>query len=160
MALEFIDKAPTLEEYKEMRRLVNFMPLSDRICRNVLNNAFHITTVRDNGKCVGMIRVLSEGGYANFITDVIVIPEYQHQGIGKQMMHRTMDYLYSTLEPGEKIVVYLMSAKEREPFTGSSASATVPTRCLRRNEPVAGKVNNAHMSRYLLPKSVRLMKFL
>ena len=63
-----------------------------------------------------MIRVLSEGGYANFITDVIVIPEYQHQGIGKQMMHRTMDYLYSTLEPGEKIVVYLMSAKEREPF--------------------------------------------
>ena len=99
-----------------MRRLVNFMPLSDRICRNVLNNAFHITTVRDNGKCVGMIRVLSEGGYANFITDVIVIPEYQHQGIGKQMMHRTMDYLYSTLEPGEKIVVYLMSAKEREPF--------------------------------------------
>ena len=115
MALEFIDKAPTLEEYKEMRRLVNFMPLSDRICRNVLNNAFHITTVRDNGKCVGMIRVLSEGGYANFITDVIVIPEYQHQGIGKQMMHRTMDYLYSTLEPGEKIVVYLMSAKEREP---------------------------------------------
>ena len=116
MALEVIDKAPTREEYKEMRRLVNFMPLSDRICRNVLNNAFHITTVRDNGKCVGMIRVLSEGGYANFITDVIVIPEYQHQGIGKQMMHRTMDYLYSTLEPGEKIVVYLMSAKEREPF--------------------------------------------
>ena len=99
MALEFIDKAPTLEEYKEMRRLVNFMPLSDRICRNVLNNAFHITTVRDNGNCVGMIRVLSEGGYANFITDVIVIPAYQHQGIGKQMMHRTMDYLYSTLEP-------------------------------------------------------------
>lgn len=116
MALEFKDEAPTLEEYKEIRRLVNFMPLSDRICNNVLKNAFHITTVRDNGRCVGMIRVLSEGGYANFITDVIVIPEYQHQGIGKQMMRRTMDYLYSTLEEGEKIVVYLMSAKEREPF--------------------------------------------
>lgn len=119
MKLEFIDKAPTLEEYKEMRRQVNFMVLSDRICNNVLNNAFHITTVRDRAagnRCVGMIRVLSEGGYANFITDVIVIPEYQHQGIGKQMMHRTMDYLYSTLEPGEKIVVYLMSARDREPF--------------------------------------------
>ena len=140
-----------------MRRLVNFMPLSDRICRNVLNNAFHITTVRDNGKCVGMIRVLSEGGYANFITDVIVIPEYQHQGIGKQMMHRTMDYLYSTLEPGEKIVVYLMSAKEREAVRLPRPSQRD---AWRRNEPVAGKVNNAHMSRYLLPKSVRLMKFL
>ena len=102
MALEFIDKAPTLEEYKEMRRLVNFMPLSDRICRNVLNNAFHITTVRDNGKCVGMIRVLSEGGYANFITDVIVIPEYQHQGIGKQMMHRTMAVSYTHPSPRDR----------------------------------------------------------
>lgn len=116
MNLEYKDIAPSLEEYKEMRRLVNFMPLSDRICRNVLNNAFHITTVRDNGRCVGMIRVLSEGGYANFITDVIVIPEYQHKGIGTQLMHRTMEYLYSTLEPGEKIAVYLMSAKAREPF--------------------------------------------
>lgn len=116
MELEYIDAAPTLEEYKEMRRQVNFMTLSDRICSNVLNNAFRITHVRDNGRCVGMIRVLSEGGYANFITDVIVIPEYQHRGIGKTLMKRTMDYLYSTLEQGEKIVVYLMSAKEREPF--------------------------------------------
>lgn len=116
MELEFKDISPSLEEYKNMRQQVNFMPLSDRICRNVLNNAFHITTVRDNGKCIGMIRVLSEGGYANFITDVIVIPEYQHMGIGTRLMNRTMDYLYSTLEPGEKIVVYLMSASGREPF--------------------------------------------
>lgn len=161
MALEFIDKAPTLEEYKEMRRLVNFMPLSDRICRNVLNNAFHITTVRDNGKCVGMIRVLSEGGYANFITDVIVIPEYQHHGIGKQMMHRTMDYLYSTLEPGEKIVVYPHVGKGARTVLQAVRLPRPPQRdAWRGNEPVAGKVNNAHMSRYLLSKSVRLMKFL
>ena len=86
MALEFIDKAPTLEEYKEMRRLVNFMPLSDRICRNVLNNAFHITTVRDNGKCVGMIRVLSEGGYANFIT------RSEERRVGKECRSRWSPY--------------------------------------------------------------------
>lgn len=116
MAIEFIDEAPTLEEYKEMRRLVNFMVLSDRIASNVLNNAYHITCVRDEGRCVGMIRVLSDGGYANFITDVIVIPEYQHKGIGTQLMRRTMDYMYSTLEKGEKIALYLMSATGREPF--------------------------------------------
>lgn len=116
MAIEFIDEAPTLEEYKEMRRLVNFMVLSDRIASNVLNNAYHITCVRDEGRCVGMIRVLSDGGYANFITDVIVIPEYQHRGIGTQLMRRTMDYMYSTLQQGEKIALYLMSATGREPF--------------------------------------------
>ncbi len=119
MELLYIDKAPTLEEYKEMRRKVNFMRLSDRIAGNALNNAFHITCVRDlseNGKAVGMIRVLSDGSYANFITDVIVIPEYQHKGIGTELMRRTMDYMRSTLCEGEKIALYLMSASGREPF--------------------------------------------
>ncbi len=116
MALEYIDKAPTLAEYMEMRRAVNFMVLSERIASNALNNAFHITTVRDGGRAVGMIRVLSDGSYANFITDVIVIPEYQHRGIGKEMMRRTMEYMKSTLMPGETIVLYLMSATGREDF--------------------------------------------
>ena len=116
MSLEYIDEAPTLEEYKEMRRAVNFMVLSDRIASNALHNAFHITCVRDNGRAGGMIRVLSDGSYANFITDVMVIPEYQHRGIGTQMMKRTMEYMRSTLEEGETIVLYLMSATGKEPF--------------------------------------------
>ncbi len=116
MAVEYIDKAPTLEEYKEMRRAVNFMVLSDRIAANALNNAFHITTVRDNGRAVGMIRVLSDGSYANFITDVMVIPEYQKRGIGHELMRRTVDFMKSTLEPGETIVLYLMSAIGKEGF--------------------------------------------
>ena len=114
--IEYIDEAPSLEEYKEMRRAVNFMVLSDRIASNALNNALHITTGRDNGRAIGMIRVLSDGSYANFITDVMVIPEYQHRGIGKEMMRRTIDFMYNTLEKGETIVLYLMSASAREPF--------------------------------------------
>ncbi len=116
MEIEYIDKAPSLEEYKEMRRLVNFMVLSDRIAQNALNNAFHITTARVGGRAVGMIRVLSDGSYANFITDVIVIPEYQHKGIGTEMMRRTVVFMRSTLEDGETIVLYLMSANGKEPF--------------------------------------------
>ena len=116
MAIEYIDKAPTLEEYKEMRRAVNFMNLSDRIARNALTNAFHITTVRDGGRAIGMIRVLSDGSYANFITDVMVIPEDQGQGIGSEMMRRTVEFMRSTLEEGETIVLYLMSASGKEGF--------------------------------------------
>lgn len=116
MAIEYIDKAPTLDEYMAMRRAVNFMVLSERIAKNALKNAFHITTVRDNGKAIGMIRVLSDGSYANFITDVMVLPEYQHRGIGKELMRRTVDYMKSTLEPGETIILYLMSAKGKEEF--------------------------------------------
>lgn len=99
-----------------MRRAVNFIKLSERIAKNALNNAFHITTVRDDGRAVGMIRVLSDGSYANFITDVIVIPEYQRRGIGKELMRRTVEYMKSTMEPGETIILYLMSAIGKEQF--------------------------------------------
>ena len=116
MSLEYIDQAPTLEEYKQMRKSVRFMELSDRIAGNALKNAFHITCVRDGGRAVGMIRVLSDGSYANFITDVIVIPEYQHKGIGTELMRRTVEYMRSTISPGETIVLYLMSATGKEPF--------------------------------------------
>lgn len=105
-----------MAEYMAMRRAVNFMVLSERIAQNALNNAFHITTVRDNGKAIGMIRVLSDGSYANFITDVMVLPEYQRRGIGHELMRRTVDFMKSTLEPGETIILYLMSAKGREDF--------------------------------------------
>lgn len=114
--IEYIDKAPTLEEYFEMRRAVNFIKLSERIASNALNNAFHITTVRDNGRAIGMIRVLSDGSYANFITDVMVIPEYQGQGIGKELLRRTVEYMKSTMQPGETIILYLMSAIGKEDF--------------------------------------------
>ena len=116
MAIEYFDTAPTLEEYFEMRRKVNFIKLSERIAKNALNNAFHITTVRDDGRAVGMIRVLSDGSYANFITDVMVIPEYQRRGIGKELMRRTVEYMKSTMEPGETIILYLMSAIGKEQF--------------------------------------------
>lgn len=114
--LEYIDEAPSLDEYFEMRRAVNFIKLSERIAKNALNNAFHITTVRDDGRAVGMIRVLSDGSYANFITDVMVIPEYQRRGIGKELMRRTVEYMKSTMEPGETIILYLMSAIGKEQF--------------------------------------------
>ena len=34
--IEYIDEAPSLEEYKEMRRRVNFMELSDRATRSTM----------------------------------------------------------------------------------------------------------------------------
>lgn len=116
MELNFTNNPPTLEEYMDMREQVHFVKLSERIANNALKNAFYLLCVRDGEKVVGMTRILSEGGYANFITDVIVIPEYQGRGIGSELMRRTMAYLQGTLEEGEKIVLYLMSASDKEPF--------------------------------------------
>jgi len=44
------------------------------------------TTVWDNDKLVGCVRVLTDGYFFGTITEILVLPDYQKQGIGKQLM--------------------------------------------------------------------------
>ncbi len=44
------------------------------------------------------------------------MPQYQHQGIGKQLVIRAMDYLNAQRKPGWKIKIVLVAAKGKEGF--------------------------------------------
>ena len=44
------------------------------------------TTAWDNDKLVGCVRVLTDGYFFGTITEILVLPEYQRQGIGKKLM--------------------------------------------------------------------------
>jgi GNAT superfamily N-acetyltransferase len=70
----------------------------------------------DGEEAVGMARLLHDGGFQAFIVDVVVMPEYQRMGIGKEMINSIIDYIYSHLDEGEIIYVGLMSAKGKEEF--------------------------------------------
>ena len=44
------------------------------------------TTAWDNEKLVGCVRVLTDGYFFSTITEILVLPEYQKQGIGEKLM--------------------------------------------------------------------------
>jgi len=44
------------------------------------------TTAWDNGKLVGCVRVLTDGYFFGTISEILVLPDYQRRGIGKQLM--------------------------------------------------------------------------
>ncbi len=44
------------------------------------------TTAWDNGLLVGCVRVLTDGYFFGTITEILVLPEYQKQGIGEKLM--------------------------------------------------------------------------
>ena len=44
------------------------------------------TTAYDNNKLIGCIRVLTDGYFFGTVTEILVLPEYQKQGIGKKLM--------------------------------------------------------------------------
>ena len=45
----------------------------------------------DDNKLVGIIRTVGDGFSIVFIQDILVLPEYQHKGIGTQLIHEIMD---------------------------------------------------------------------
>lgn len=117
MEIIYNNTPPALDEYQALRAAVRFNVLSDRIAaRGIANPYFIITARAEDGRLVGMARLLSDGGYVNYITDVMVHPKFQGKGIGKTMVNSILSFLRESLLDGEKLCVYLMAAKGKEPF--------------------------------------------
>lgn len=61
--------------------------------KNALEHSLFILTARDEeGKLIGFLRAVGDGYSILYIQDIIVLPEYQRQGIGTQLLRRTLDY--------------------------------------------------------------------
>lgn len=61
-------------------------------------------TAYDGEKLVGCLRILSDGCYFGTITELLVLPEYQRQGIGSRLLQMARDntptMLYFGAQPG------------------------------------------------------------
>ena len=108
----------TSEEYMKLREAVGWglFPLEE--AQAGLRNSY-IWCLRDNeasGKPIGIGRVIWDHGYVMYIADIIVIPEYQGNGLGRVIMEQVMDFIHEQLKPGYKFMVSLCSAKRKEEF--------------------------------------------
>lgn len=104
------------KDINSFRRSVGWYELSERQLNAAKNNSVFAITALDGEKEVGSARVVGDGGYQFFISDVIVRPEYQGMGIGREMLNRLMNCALSVADDGETIMVNLMSAKDKEGF--------------------------------------------
>jgi GNAT superfamily N-acetyltransferase len=118
----------TLEksEYNALRKSVGWPELPDRQAAASLNNSAFFVAARHEGKAIGMTRVVGDGGYIAYIADVIVMPEYQGQGIGKTMVDMAMQFISDSMSEGETVFVNLMAAKGKEPFYSKFGFAERP----------------------------------
>ncbi len=108
----------TPEEYMKLREAVGWglFPLEE--AEAGLSNSY-IWCLRDNeasGQPIGIGRVIWDHGYVMYIADIIVIPEYQGNGLGRVIMEHVMDFIHEQLKPGYKFMVSLCSAKGKEEF--------------------------------------------
>ncbi|MDK2832598.1 MAG: aralkylamine N-acetyltransferase [Methanolobus sp.] len=69
--------------------------------------SYAVVIALDSGKVVGMCRALCDGQYQAAIYDMVLLPEYQGKGVGKEMLDRLCNKL-----PVENIILYSVPGKE------------------------------------------------
>lgn len=142
MDIKYVNQI-SVENYNHLRKSVGWAELeSKQALKGINNSAFLISALVDD-KTVGVSRVVSDGGYIVIIADVIVLPEYQGNNIGKVMMQEVMEYINSNIEEGQFVSVNLMAAKGRESFYTQFGFKIMP------NEHIG-----AGMTQYIYYKSV------
>ena len=95
---------------------MDFITIREKRARIALENSLYTLIALDDGKPVGMARVVGDGGYVYFICDVIVRPAYQSRGLGRRIIEQVLQWLEDQVDEGETIMVNLMSAMNKEPF--------------------------------------------
>ena len=110
------DEFITPEEYMGLRKMVGWVQFPLEQAKACIEKAFMILCVRDDEKAIGVVRLLWDGGYIAFLSDVIVDPLYQGQGIGRKLVEASIRKLKEEMKPGYKVKLTLNSAIGREPF--------------------------------------------
>lgn len=110
------DNALDLSTYLELRRKVSWKPLTDEQAEKAIENSLLTVVAYDQDKPVGMGRIVGDGAVICYIQDLIVIPEYQGQGVGQMIMESLIDYARELKFPDTELMLDLMCAKGRESF--------------------------------------------
>jgi len=84
----------TLEEVMPLYEAVGWTNYTQKpeILEVAYKNSLHIIgAFNDDEKLIGVLRGVGDGASILFIQDILVYPEYQHQGIGTKLLQQTLE---------------------------------------------------------------------
>ena len=106
----------TAEEYCELRAAVQWQPIAKDQAQSGLDHSDYIVSCHEGETVVGCARIFWDKGYIAYLADVMVKPEYQGKGIGKQLVESCISYIQGQLKEGWRIKIVIVSAKGKEGF--------------------------------------------
>lgn len=107
---------PTTNEYNYLNEKVGWGSRNVDIVERALRNTLFGITVFDDDKVVAMARIIGDESIFLYIQDVIVIPEYQGNGIGKEIMNILLEKINECKKINPNIRVYLGASTGKEDF--------------------------------------------
>lgn len=114
--IEIVENKLDVETYLDIRASVHWKVLRKEQAEKALNNSLYTVMAVENGKTIGMGRIVGDGAVICYIQDFVVRPEYQGTSIGRKMMERLIGHVEELRMDQSEMMLCLMCAKGRERF--------------------------------------------
>ena len=115
MKLEYREQLSP-EDYNKLRQAVGWGALCLEQAQLGLPHSALVVSCYSNSEIAGCARLLWDYGYMAYIADVMVLPELQGQGIGREMIQRILAFLKAQIKKDWRMMVVLVATEGREPF--------------------------------------------
>ena len=125
--LFFEENRLEVEDYLALRDAVGWKKLGKKQAQIALERSLYIVVAMEDGRPVGMGRLVGDGAVICYIQDLIVVPDCQGKKIGSQLIERLITYADEMRLPGTELMLDLMCAKGREQFYQHHGFISRPT---------------------------------
>lgn len=112
--MKYEERKISLEEYQRLRQAVDWYATDPIDTQNALENSLYSVAVIADETVIGIGRVIGDKGLYYYIQDLIVHPDYQNKGIGRNIMRMLKGYIENNAKPGA--FIGLMAAKGLKTF--------------------------------------------
>lgn len=114
--MEIRINALTTDIFLELFTSVGWEPPCREQVETALENSMAAFAALDEGKPVGMVRLLGDGGMSFYIKDFAVDPAYQGKGVGTLLIQALEQYIRNRIQPGWAVSLELISTIEALSF--------------------------------------------
>ena len=107
-------RLPTAQQWMQLRESVGWPTFDAGAAEKSLWATLFCVCAFDNGELIGMARVLGDGVISFYVGNVMVKPERQNEGVGREIMEHIIRYVEKNAARGA--IASLMSIAGKEEF--------------------------------------------
>lgn len=114
--IDYVEKVPTPEEFNFLYESVGWGRIDKNIIDIALTNSLYSLCVYNHDKIIGYGRIIGDKSMFVHIQDIMVIPEFQNQKIGTEIVNKIIDRIkdYKVVNPNLR--AYIGPSKGVENF--------------------------------------------
>ena len=104
------------QDFVRLRVLTGFADIPIEHAKRALDGGLINVSAKYGDWLIGMGRMVGDGAMYWYLQEIIVLPEYQKQGVGTKIVNHLVDYAVSHSTTGKFTTIGGVSAKGKEEF--------------------------------------------